>query len=314
LRSGIAGSVDQALKMVGLNEKKDQDVLKEFMRTGGRNLTSDQNAWCARYVNAINVNAGLPSLESVVGAEGAWSSRAFEKWGNKIDVAKGDAIQPGDVFVKPRGNDPNKGHVGVATGNYRVNDKGVTEYEMLSGNIGGEKTIPGTNLPAQGGGVGLTWETIGGGGGGESAPGAGRGGVIAVRRGERPTEVADTGPEEGGGKGFRLDQPGGAMVAQQFTGGGFDASLPGGPVEFPTPSVNPVAGAGSPRTRGETLDQPDGGVLDRATSSQIEVNQNGKLSVDVSAPAGTSVSAEGSGVFNQTETNRSVPMERAQAG
>jgi hypothetical protein len=76
-----------------------------------------------------------------------------------------------------------------------------------------------------------------------------------------------SGPEEGAGKGLRLDPGGGS-----FGGGG----------------ATGVA------------------ELDAVTPT---VNGNGKLAVDVNAPKGVSVKAEGEGVFNKTETNRQMePM------
>jgi hypothetical protein len=195
----IATAMSEAMRYLERNESKDAAVLKDYMRTGGRNLTGDQNAWCARFVDAVQTRAGRPSLESSLPEgqrsgqkdDSTWSSLAYKNWGR--GVTPDEDIREGDVFVKQR---KGGGHVGVATGNYRVNAKGDKEYEMLSGNIGGAKK--------GGGEVNTTWETIGG-RGGEKTAGAGHGGVVAVRRGEETTAVADMGPEEGGGKGKRLD-------------------------------------------------------------------------------------------------------------
>ena len=338
LRSGIAGSVDQAMKLVGLNEKKDQDVLREYMRTGGRGLTSDQNAWCARFVNAINVNAGLPSLESQVGAERAWSSRAFERWGEKVDLSKGDTIQPGDVLIKARGNDPNKGHVGVATGNYRLNEKtGEYEYEMLSGNIGGEQVIPGTNKPAQGGGVGLTYETIGGKAGGESAPGAGKGGVLAVRRGQRAADavqMVDTGPEEGAGKGLRLDPTSTAIAASGERGLDAQLGMPGASESRSDSDMSAVALMGNNNYsdmlkrsgdmvgRSGGFDESDDPIgmrktMDRDLGAGFGGDESpsvrSRLDVNVKAPAGTEVRTTADGDDNMfkgnVSTERQIPLQ-----
>ena len=45
-----------------------------------------------------------------------------------------------------------------------------------------------------------------------------------------------------------------------------------------------------------------------------KVEGTGKLTVDVNAPAGTRVSAQGGGLFKNVETNRQVQMEPAQQG
>jgi hypothetical protein len=383
-KSRIATSMSEAMKYLEKNESKHAADLKEYMQTGGRNLTGDNNAWCARFVDAIQTRAGLPSLESSL-PEGqrsgqkddrTWSSLAYKNWGRGVGVD--EDIREGDVFVKERAGG---GHVGTATGNYRVNAAGEKEYEMLSGNIGGAKK--------GGGEVNLTYETIGGARGDkrEGTAGAGHGGVVAVRRGEPITAVAETGPQEGEGKGRRLDPPAPAelQVAQQFAGNASNSFeprtrwpggslvpetaarsymdqreyLPGSPestnVEdrrridlsgdpgglegtggWGQPDLSDIdLPSGAKRTRmpqrlgpdlseqlgwgaigdGSALDRvttSDGAALDRAANN-VDVNQTGSLRVDVNAPAGTTVSAEGGGVFNQTETNRSVPMESAQA-
>ena len=214
-RGGVAGSVDEALKMLGLNETKDQETLKKYMRTGGRDVAGDDNAWCARFVNMINVNARLPGNNS-------WAAKSFmdKGWGTKVDLTK-EPVKTGDIFTKTR---EGGGHVGVATGNYRVNpDTGETEYEMLSGNIGENR--PSTSKPGQtagGGEVGLTWETLSGKTSSGEA-GGGHGGIIDVRRGKSAVDEPYTGPEEGAGKGKRLDPEQPTLTAQRAEGTDADA-------------------------------------------------------------------------------------------
>ena len=129
------------------------------------------------------------------------------------------------------------------------------------------------------------------------------------------TESAQPGEGYGGGAGL---VPPGYIQREIERGQGREEDWPsisfqmaprGGVPGLP---FDPMTGrpAGQPISlRGSSLDQqPDGSTLDR-TANDIQVNQNGRLTVDVKAPAGTSVSAEGSGVFNQTETNRTIPME-----
>jgi D-alanyl-D-alanine carboxypeptidase len=57
-------------------------------------------------------------------------------------------------------------------------------------------------------------------------------------------------------------------------------------------------------------------LLDRAMGRQMDakVEGTGQLTVDVNAPAGTRVNAEGGGLFKRTEVNRRVMMEEAQSG
>jgi uncharacterized protein (TIGR02594 family) len=123
----IASSIDEAMRMVGLHEVKDQQVLKEYMRTGGRSLSGEQNAWCAAFVNAMVEHAGGTGTHS-------WAAKSFLKWGRAVSGK--EELQKGDVFVFNRGRDPAKGHVGAFTGQTRTNARGETEYQIIQGNIG----------------------------------------------------------------------------------------------------------------------------------------------------------------------------------
>jgi len=51
-----------------------------------------------------------------------------------------------------------------------------------------------------------------------------------------------------------------------------------------------------------------GRKLDRPMSNEINTKATGKVSANVTAPAGTKVEVTGSGMFNKTETNRSTPL------
>jgi hypothetical protein len=64
--------------------------------------------------------------------------------------------------------------------------------------------------------------------------------------------------------------------------------------------------------RGEDiLSSLDSSILDR-DADNIAVDQSGRLAVHVNAPNGTTVKAEGGGLFNKTETNRTVPLAQSQ--
>jgi uncharacterized protein (TIGR02594 family) len=54
--------------------------------------------------------------------------------------------------------------------------------------------------------------------------------------------------------------------------------------------------------------------LDRSQVASTKIEGTGKLSVDVKAPKGTTVEAEGGGLFKQTEINRQTQMEPARRG
>ena len=55
-------------------------------------------------------------------------------------------------------------------------------------------------------------------------------------------------------------------------------------------------------------------VIDRSRAMTHRVEGTGKLSVDVSAPHGTSVQAEGGGLFKRTEMHRKLQMAPAHPG
>jgi len=57
-----------------------------------------------------------------------------------------------------------------------------------------------------------------------------------------------------------------------------------------------------------------GAAIDRAAQRDVNVNGTGKISVDVRAPSGTNVRAQGEGLFRKTEISRQVQMEPAMSG
>jgi hypothetical protein len=56
--------------------------------------------------------------------------------------------------------------------------------------------------------------------------------------------------------------------------------------------------------------------MDRDSAEEMthRVEGTGKLTVDVNAPAGTKVAAEGGGLFKNVETNRQTQMQPAAEG
>jgi uncharacterized protein (TIGR02594 family) len=72
--------------------------------------------------------------------------------------------------------------------------------------------------------------------------------------------------------------------------------------------IGPTAGPGF---GGEQRGELDRGALDRANA--MRVTGTGKLSVDVKAPRGTKVEAQGEGLFKKTEVDRQTQMEPAQS-
>jgi hypothetical protein len=71
---------------------------------------------------------------------------------------------------------------------------------------------------------------------------------------------------------------------------------------------------GSIMDQGQIGQALDTRALDRAASRDVNVNGTGKISVDVRAPAGTRVGAQGQGLFKTTEVNRQTQMLPAEYG
>jgi hypothetical protein len=56
------------------------------------------------------------------------------------------------------------------------------------------------------------------------------------------------------------------------------------------------------------------GVIDKKQAAETKVNGTGKITVDVNAPKGTNVGAEGGGLFKKVEINRQTQMSEAPRG
>jgi uncharacterized protein (TIGR02594 family) len=107
---------------------KNRNEINTFLRSNGETLDATTNNWCAAFTNASLSAAGIKGNGSNV-------ATSFLTWGQPIDGAPAE----GDVLVQPRGHSAGTtgGHVGLATGETRVDDNGVTQYKMLSGNATG---------------------------------------------------------------------------------------------------------------------------------------------------------------------------------
>ena len=123
---GAAGNaVDSALQMEGLHERRDRSAIKEYLRTGGAGMDPATTSWCAAFVNSSLQRHGVRGSGSAV-------ANSFQQWGQPVH----DGAQRGDVMVLPHGRGPGEtgGHVGLATGQTRTDERGRLQYEMVSGN------------------------------------------------------------------------------------------------------------------------------------------------------------------------------------
>jgi uncharacterized protein (TIGR02594 family) len=148
---------------------------------------------------------------------------------------------------------------------------------------------------------------------GAPVEGAPQPGDVAVRRGVRTgstgshvTFVQSYDPETG-----RFKSLGGNQGR-----GGFEASYPASRFDFRRAvgggPASPTASPGSTGLRDAGLDLFNRSALSKSDVTKVE--GTGKLTVDVKAPPGTSVGAEGGGLFKTTEISRSNQMEPAKTG
>ncbi len=96
---------DLATKEIGTFEWGDGSnprVLGYFKDAGHGNISDDAVPWCAAFVGAMLVRAGMPST-------GRLDARSYLKWGKSVLLR--DA-QQGDIVVFARGNSSWQGHVG----------------------------------------------------------------------------------------------------------------------------------------------------------------------------------------------------------
>lgn len=119
--------VDRAMKMQGLHESGDRQILMQYLKQGGKGIDPAATPWCAAFVNASLAGAGYYGTGSFV-------ANSFQNWG---ELKQQSEVQKGDVLVQSRGLGPGQagGHVGMATGEVKKDKQGrVTHIEMLGGN------------------------------------------------------------------------------------------------------------------------------------------------------------------------------------
>jgi uncharacterized protein (TIGR02594 family) len=116
-------AVGRASSLLGMHERRNTAMLKDYLHNGGQNLNPAQLAWCAAFVNSTLAQSGMKGTGSAV-------ATSFMNWGQPV---QGGGVHRNDVLVFPRGRAAGQtgGHVGIATGNIR---NGMVE--MISGNHG----------------------------------------------------------------------------------------------------------------------------------------------------------------------------------
>lgn len=79
----------------------------DYHATTSLRARDDETAWCSSFVNWTMEQAGYRGTDSA-------AARSWSTWGQAVDRSTA-SVQPGDVIVFPRGNNPALGHVGIVS-------------------------------------------------------------------------------------------------------------------------------------------------------------------------------------------------------
>jgi uncharacterized protein (TIGR02594 family) len=128
LESNNTGVLAKAESMIGLDARKDRQVLKQKMsEANGQTVDPARIPWCAAWANMVLSQAGMETTGSLM-------ARSFLAWGKATK-----APNIGDVVVMRRGRNRNSGHVGFFYAFVDVN--GAKMVAVLGGNQGKEVRI-----------------------------------------------------------------------------------------------------------------------------------------------------------------------------
>ena len=129
LESNNVGVLAKAESMIGLDARKDRQLLKNKMsQANGQTVDPARIPWCAAWMNMVLDESGLPTTGSLM-------ARSFLAWGRPV---AGDP-KIGDVVVMRRGRNRDNGHVGFFYAFVDVN--GAKMVAVLGGNQGKEVRI-----------------------------------------------------------------------------------------------------------------------------------------------------------------------------
>lgn len=128
-QSKNVGYLAKAESMIGLDARKDRQVLKKTMsEANGQTVDPAQIPWCAAWANTVLAQSGMETTGSLM-------ARSFLAWGKAV---KGEP-QIGDVVVMRRGRNKSAGHVGFFYAFVDMN--GSKMVAVLGGNQGKEVRI-----------------------------------------------------------------------------------------------------------------------------------------------------------------------------
>ena len=128
-QSNKTGFLAKAEDMIGLDARKDRQILKQKMsEANGQTVDPAKIPWCAAWANTVLAQAGMETTGSLM-------ARSFLTWGKAV---KGDP-KIGDVVVMRRGRNRYAGHVGFFYAFVDIN--GSKMAAVLGGNQGKEVRI-----------------------------------------------------------------------------------------------------------------------------------------------------------------------------
>jgi uncharacterized protein (TIGR02594 family) len=109
---------------LGYGRQNQSSKLNDFLYNGGQNLSIQDRAWCADFVNSTLRDSGQKGT-------GSGMARSFLNWGQETQAPK-----RGDIAVFERGNNGYSGHVGYFHG---YDDNG--NVRVLGGNQSGQVSL-----------------------------------------------------------------------------------------------------------------------------------------------------------------------------
>jgi uncharacterized protein (TIGR02594 family) len=128
-QSKNVGYLAKAESMIGLDARKDRQILKKTMsEANGQTVDPVSIPWCAAWANTVLAQSGMETTGSLM-------ARSFLNWGKPV---KGEP-NIGDVVVMRRGRNKSAGHVGFFYAFVDVN--GAKMAAVLGGNQGKEVRI-----------------------------------------------------------------------------------------------------------------------------------------------------------------------------
>ena len=124
-----SGQAAQAVDIARTQMGEGPQQVQPYIQAGGGGVNAATSAWCAAFVNSSLAQAGVDGSHSAI-------ATSFLNWGRAVDA---NAAAKGDVVVAANGHRAFEtgGHVGMATGEHRVDPRtGHEQLQVVQGNWG----------------------------------------------------------------------------------------------------------------------------------------------------------------------------------